>query len=287
MNLISDKILVPWQILLIVGGMILIFIILPWLIRDLHQLQSQPSPSWISRVGATFFLVLAGSLLLPAIFFLIAVPLIFLQGPDQSFIGIVFLFGFIIATFLVIFWNITSSWSLSIKKLWLPFLLALGIGFSFDACALKTLGRARDLSKRCADASNLRQIGTALHLYHNDYGFYPTNLGGLVDGNFTQPEMLISYFGRNIGTKLPSTQPYQGPVDFNYIFLPENSPQNLIWIWESPELFANEGGYVLYFSDEVKWLEKENLEEQIARTHAWLKNTTTSAPAENKKLKKL
>lgn len=286
MNLISDKILLPWQLLLIAGGMVLIFSILPWLIRDLHQLQSRPSPSWISRVGAIFSLVLAGFVLVPSVFFLIVTPFILWQSSNGNFFGAVFFFLFLTIILFVLFWNIIGSWSLSIKKLWLPFLLALGIGFLFDACALKTLGRVRDLSKRSADASNLRQIGTALHLYHNDYGFYPTNLGGLVDGNFAQPEILISPHSKNAGTKLPSTRPYQGPIDFNYIPLPENAPTDLIWIWESPDLFANEGGYVLYFSDEMKWLEKEKLEEEVARTHAWLAKATASAPAEQKKQEK-
>lgn len=43
------------------------------------------------------------------------------------------------------------------------------------AILIPVVGKVRDASRRSACTSNLRQIGAALHLYHDDHGRFPDN----------------------------------------------------------------------------------------------------------------
>jgi len=63
------------------------------------------------------------------------------------------------------------------------------------AILIPVAGKVRDASRKAACLSNLRQIGTALHLYHDDYGRFP---------DASQPNTFMTLAGKR-GTVSPYT----------------------------------------------------------------------------------
>jgi len=147
------------------------------------------------------------------------------------------------------------------------------------------LGRCRVLGKRSVDGASLSTIGKALLMYGQQHGQFPDDLRRLVDEGLISENSLLPIWSDR--RHAPQTKPYSGPCEFTYIPLPQDAPEGLMWVWESPQYHRGEGAWILYAWGAVKWVTPEQLRGDVDRTHAWLaarpktlpsRGATTSAP---------
>ncbi len=160
-------------------------------------------------------------------------------------------------------------------------LLVLVCSISGMVSFVDTIYRMRRiLTLRELDMSNLNCIGTGLILYHMDYNAYPDDLRCLVDEGTCLAGMLLSVRGTD-NSEIPDTYPadYPGPCDFIYIRLPEDAPDDCVWVWQPLEHHDGDGSGVLFKSGDVEWLEAGQLKAEVARTHKWLEAHPATQPA--------
>ena len=90
---------------------------------------------------------------------------------------------------------------------------------------------------------NLRAIGQGLHIYADDHGAFPVNLGRLVEtGSLLRDQFQCPDCGRS--------QP--GQSDYRYVTgLTEDDPSSWIVAFDEPGNHPNGGGYILYVDGHV------------------------------------
>lgn len=138
------------------------------------------------------------------------------------------------------------------------------------------LDRANTLAKRCLDGANLNAIGKGLAMYSDRHGEFPDDLRRLVDAEIWSGNVLLPMNSEAlIRPRPPASRPYAGPCEFTYIFLPDDAPEGLVWVWESPRFHDGEGAYVLYTGYAVRWVTPEKLEQDLQCTRAWLADHPT------------
>jgi hypothetical protein len=131
------------------------------------------------------------------------------------------------------------------------------------------LNRCRVLGKRTIDCSKLRAIRIGLAMYMEEQGVFPDDLRQLVDANHLSPYDLLPAFA-TAPRLLPKSEPYSGPCEFEYVRLPPDAPESLVWVWESTKYHDGEGAWVLYVSGEVRWESPEKLRDDVKRAEDWL-----------------
>ena len=286
-SIIGDKVIVLWQVLLVILICALVVALGPWLIGIIQRRRTQLVSSFPSRVTACLAGALVGALGVPVVAFILfrlietmwATP-----GSWGASVSITVLVISLVGSALLVV-AVTRGLLRPPSPLggaiWLVGLLMASSGWTVDWCALRTLKRERTLSKRPVDASNLRGIKASLDLYVQDFQDYPQDLRQLVDARLASPKQLISVavamqHGTRIAIPDITDAPYDGPCHFGYFVLPADAPKHLAWLWQDPICHGNEGGYIVDKAGEVQWLKPDELERRLTETRAWLKN---QAPA--------
>lgn len=127
---------------------------------------------------------------------------------------------------------------------------------------LPSLSRARELAKRAVDASNLRSVGQAWAIYHNDHGVAPPGIDVLVQVGALAPQQLIC----------PSSDGTRG-CDYHFVANASGPDDVLLtddlnrgqWIlaWCDPAYHANEGGNILFLDGRVEFRRQPAFDQTI------------------------
>ena len=286
-SILGDKIIVFWQVLAF--GCILgsVFYLLPWFIGRLFRWRGVEPPS-LGRVKMACVLTTTiGVFISPVVLMMLLLIVEMFVGTllasDEWLILPVMLLVWIgssVVTSIIVLRLFLSKSAEGRQSILLP--AALGLAFcalGTHMCVMPSLGRMKILAKRCIDGSNLNGIGKGLVIYHDEYGAYPDDLRRLVD--FGWPEGLLRSIYGSEKPPVPDSRPahYDGPCDHIYIRLPDDAPDNLVWVWQPVRYHDNEGGNVLFKDGSVRWLTPEQLKAEVARTHKWLESHPTTQPA--------
>jgi hypothetical protein len=232
----------------------------PWFMRLVQQKRGVAVSSRRRRVAACFLAGAAFPIGLFLLFGLLAHPVLLIPGAG----GAVILF------------------SLMGKEPRLPIWgrhlgVILLCNLIYAAGSTVALNRGRELGKRSVDGMSLMSIWRAMMLYRDGNGVFPDDLRRLVDAGQT-PFVLVPLSAER-PKQFPESRPYSGPCDFTYVRLPENAPEGLVWVWESPKYHKNEGTWVLYTWGPVRWVTPEKLEEDLRSTQACVDAQAQSVPA--------
>jgi len=121
--------------------------------------------------------------------------------------------------------------------LFVPMLLAI---------LLPSLSRAREITKRAVDASNLRGIGMAIIVYASDHGDqFPPDLQTLVADGSVSPKQFID----------PSSGNAPPRCDYYYVTgLAVKDPAGWIVAYSDPAYHNGEGANVLYLDSSVRFV---------------------------------
>ncbi len=270
-SIFGDKIIVLWQVLLAGGAVVFSVTFGAWLMGRKWRKKGEQPPSRARRVAVCTAVAIASLLGLPVVVGFM-ITLIHMEMPCVTLPGVAIFIGCIVTSR-----RIRRNWTRSIKpQLWM---IGLICGITGVMCFAGTLGRFRVLAKRPIDGGNLSGIGHVLAHYHEEHGKYPDDLRRLVDDG-RDAQLLLSRYGT--GSKEipdPRPVPYDGPCDHIYIRLPEDAPDDLVWVWQPVKYHDNEGGFVLFKDGRVRWLTPERLKAEVARTHKWLETHPTTQPA--------
>ena len=271
-SIIGDKIIVLWQVLLAGGVIAFSATFGAWLMGRKWRKKGEQPPRFASRSWACAAVAIASLLGLAAAFGLL------ITVSNEGEIAIITLpsAAIVVGCIITSVW-LMGGWTRSVKAhiLIIVFLCGIAGAVSFFA----TADRLKDLSKRCIDGSSLNGIGKGLMLYHDEYGAYPDDLRRLVD--YGQPAKLLLSMYSTRKDEIPETYPaaYPGPCDYIYIRLPEDVPDDLVWVWQPVRYNEDEGGWVLLKDAGVRWMKAERLKAEVARTHKWLEAHPTTQPA--------
>jgi len=257
MEFFSDKHIFPWLIGLAVA-VLLSVTVAPWLLKRSLRRRGIAGVSGCRRVTACFLMGMA-----------IPSALILVMG---VFSPIVLLFGLALGGGLLA--SVGSKPRLPVWGAHLSILLLCNVLYVVGTHSI--LGRVRDKGKRVVDALDLHAIGKGLLMYRYDHGEYPDDLRRLVDAQKFSPRQLLP-FKVEWSAEFPETRPYTGPCEYTYIRLPHGAPKDLVWVWQSPRFHDDEGAYVLYAGTQVGWVTPEQLQQELARTEAWLRDHPPSA----------
>ena len=281
-SILGDKIIVLWQVLAFGCVLGSIFYLLPWFIGRLYRWRGVEPPSRGRIITACTLVVLITGF----VSFIVTGLLLIIMGAsirtgDVWFLLPVFLLAWIgssVVTSIIVLRLFLSKSAKGCRRILL--LPAIGLALcamGIHVCVMPSIGRMKILGQRVMDGNSLKSIGQGLVIYHDEYDAYPDDLRRLVD--FGWPEGLLrSIYGSERPTK-PRTVPYDGPCDHIYIRLPDDTPDNLVWVWQPVKYHDNEGGHVLLKDGSVRWMEAERLKAEVARTHKWLESHPTTQPA--------
>ncbi len=255
-----------------VGAFIASAVFVPWLMGWKWRRKGEQPPRLARRV-VTCAIIAIAALLGPLI---VIGGLDVLGGGDPVEIAITLSFVAITIGCIVAAARLMRDWTKSVKAhVWL---IVLVCGIASFVFFITGVGRSFTLAKRAIDGACLHTIGHELVHYHEEHGAYPDDLRRLVD--FEQPaDLLLSIYGTS-KDKIPDPRPvpYDGPCDFIYIRLPDDAPDDLVWVWQPVKYHKNEGGNVLFKGGYVRWMKAEQLKAEVARTHKWLEAHPTTQP---------
>ena len=156
-------------------------------------------------------------------------------------------------------------------------LVVVGIIAMLIGILMPTLGRALDYARIAMCAANLNAIGKGLILYQteNDDQF-PPDLVKLVESQVIPAEMLMS---PSSGRKVRKDSKGKPIGPFDYVYLGAGlkttdipNPENLILVYERPEINKFRGTNVLYADGHVAWVTMEKFRRDLAKTQEWIKN---------------
>jgi hypothetical protein len=274
----------PWQYVVWGAGLICVFVTAPWLIGLLCRSQGQPVPTRRKRVLASFLAALVPGLVTPlALGLLLGLLLEILRSESISLVVETFALTLLVVFSVFLALVVTRACLRSAASLpWRQWLvvgsLVGGSAAGFDLAASAYLTRVRTQAKRAIDGASLNAIGKGLFLYYQDHGAYPDDLRGLVDEGTPEPKLVATFGGSRDQIPERVTKPYQGPCDFEYIPLPDDAPEDLVWVWQSPKYHDGEGAWVLFKSAHVEWMTPDELCDRLGRTYAWLRHRERVSP---------
>ncbi len=290
-SIIGDKIIVLWQVLVfgcVLGG---IFFLLPWFLGRLYRWRGIEPPSLGRRIMTCTLVVLITVFVSYIVSYIVIVLLFIILGAvlgtfragDEWILWSVFLplwIGSLVAICIILVRLFLSESAEGHR--WISNLIALGLAIcvmGIYLCAMPSIGRTKTLAKRSIDGGNLSGIGHVLAHYHEEHGEYPDDLRRLVDDG-RDAQLLLSRYGTS-KDEIPDPWPvpYDGPCDFVYIRLPDEAPDDLVWVWQPVKYNEDEGGWVLLKDTGVRWMQAEKLKAEVARTHKWLEAHPTTQPA--------
>jgi len=260
MELFLDRILLRCWV--VAGCSALLSVTLgPWLLRLSLQKRRVAVGSLLRRVGACFLMGAAVPIGLFLLLGLAAHPLFLVPGVG----GIFLLFGVI-----------RKQPRLPVRGRHLGIILLCNL--IYFAAWLAGLNRGRELGKRVIDASNLHQIGQGILVYRDKHGAFQDDLRHLIDAGLGSARMLVPIFS-DTPWEFPQNRPYSGPCEFNYVRLPRNAPDGLVWVWQDPKYHRGDGAWVLYTWGPVEWVTPEKLREDVRNTESWLRATQRGLPS--------
>ena len=263
-----------WHPLALGYVLVAALLLAPWLTAWLFRRKGQvPPPLW-RRAWVSFFTLVCGSLLIPLIlmFFVILIhDRIRVLSEGWSFVlGIPIVF---ISAGVAIHRILLKVWGARAHRLGLllPTLVLILSILVVQSVFMNILGRAREIGKHTATGANLNIIGKAMFLYREQQGSYPDDLRRLVDAGLCSGNWLLPILDeRRAEISKAATQPYNGPVGFEYIHLPDDAPPDLVWAWEPPGQGQWDGSYVLYACGRVELVPPDRLATDIAKTYQYL-----------------
>ena len=147
------------------------------------------------------------------------------------------------------------------KHWWSSFLFCLLIFFGQGFLMLQTLGRMRDAGKATVTSANLRGIGQALKLYHEDFEVHAPSLADLEVANYTTRKQFLSIADPGL-VNWSDTGPAYSSFAYNpgvgswskepdIVLAFEKEP----WTATEMRLFPKHGRWVLFGDGSVKWLQ--------------------------------
>jgi prepilin-type processing-associated H-X9-DG protein len=140
----------------------------------------------------------------------------------------------------------TGAASLLLTVVMIPLMVAI---------LLPSLARAREITKRAVDASNLRGIGQAVLVYANDnQDMFPLSLQVLIDDRLIVPKQLVN----------PSSGHAPPTCDYYYVtgLTSEDRPDWII-AYSDPQYHAGEGANILYLDGHVSFEKEPTFTQQI------------------------
>ena len=268
-------------------GLVAVLLLIPWLIGVFARLDGLKPPSRAGRFGVCLLVtivILVGLVvtLLLAVYLVIALEHIASIGPEGG--GFVFLgvfsagcIGLVVATFYILK-SCFSKRGLRTRRVIEATILLCCASACIAGGWLMNLQRMKAIHVRAVDRTRLNGIGIAMALYHEEHHTFPDDLRRLVDDG-QPPNIFLSPCSSTREPK-PITRPYDGPVDFQYIRLPEDCPLDLVWVWEPPEFHDWEGTHVLFSDHKVRWISPDELLSELTRTYQWLLEHRTRPAAQ-------
>jgi len=273
--LTGDGVIVLWQVAVFLVSMCIVLALGPWLTYAIQRRRGQAQVSWGTNALACFGGALLAGLFAPCLWLgalmLLGDALAATGGAGATGFAILLAFS-LAASAVVATAAVRSILGPSGRlggMLWSVALLMVCAGWTLDGCALRSLSRARELSKRPVDASRIRMVGMGLQLYFDEFAVYPQDLRQLVDAELSSGDALVVMHTKSTPPEHPEL-PYDGPCDFEYFLLSPEVPENLVWVWVHPLFNYGEGGHALFRSGQVEWLEADELQRRVAETRAWI-----------------
>lgn len=121
------------------------------------------------------------------------------------------------------------------------------------------------------------QISTGIEKYRRQKGTYPPDMKALFDADF--PPVCFVQSNSILWQYRPGKYENEKPRDYyHFLPLPENAPENLVWIWISPDLIESSKMPVMFFNSTTRIIQKTEFESSIERSRKWL---TDHPPATN------
>ena len=275
-SIYGDKIIVLWQVLLAGGAVAFSVTFGVWLMGRKWRKKGEQPPSLARRGAACATLAIFAFLALP-----VALGLAFITFDGTSLTafawltlpGAVIIIGCLVAAI-----RLMKGWGGRVELCVVLILFVCHVCGAW--CLTHTGQRMTFRTLRVMDQAKLHGIGRSLVTYHDEYEVYPDDLRRLVDNGTCPPEPLLGFRGTHPSeVPKPRSVPYQGPCDFIYIHLPEDAPDDLVWVWQPLEHYDGDGGNVLFKDGDTRWMKAERLKAEIARTHKWLETHPTTQPA--------
>ena len=232
----------------------------PWMMRLSLRKRGAAIGSLLRRAVACFLMGAAFPIALFLLFGLLAHPVLLIPGVG----GVVLLFKLM-----------GKRPRLPVSGRHLGIILLCNL--IYFAAWLPALNRCRELGKRCIDGANLHGIGQGLLAYRDKHGAFPDDLRQLVDAGLGSANMLVPVLS-DTREEFRQTRPYSGPCEFNYVRLPRNAPDGLVWVWQDPKYHRGDGAWVLYTWGSVEWVTPGKLREDIGNTEAWLRTMERELP---------
>ncbi len=119
-------------------------------------------------------------------------------------------------------------------------------------------------------ASDLRTIGIALFMYHDEQGVHPDDLWQLVDAELIGEKTLVCQ------ATLPESDDgfeeacIRRRTGFHYIRLPPSAPADLVWVWAVCRTGGGPVPLALYRDGRVRRGHGDDLLRDLDRTYRWL-----------------
>ena len=263
----------PWQWVVLGCVPVVVFILAPWLLGLLYRADGDPPPGRGRRIWVMFIGLLATGGTLAVGSLLALLVLAEARASDAVLVGALVVVG--VGGLLLGYWAtrraLRAAPAAPRRRAVIPFVMVAASVLGIAAVWLTFLGRARIVVTRSIDAANVNGIGKALQLYHAEHGAFPDDLRRMVDEGMLGAVMLTCHWGQAY-KRIPDplTKPYDGPCEFRYFRLPDDAPEDLLRVWQSPAYHDGEGACVLLKSGHVQWVAGSGVLERVDRTWRWL-----------------